>query len=60
MSAEQARVVVRALDDLPDDLPPDVVASAEQTLVGWRWSTTPTPWPCSGKRILSDRRPRGR
>ena len=53
MSAEQARVVVRALEDLPDDLPADTVASAEETLVGWRWSTTPTPYGCSGKRILS-------
>ncbi len=53
MSAEQARVVVRALDDLPDDLEPGVVASAEQTLVELALVHDPDALALLGKRILS-------
>ncbi len=53
MSAEQARVVVRALDDLPDDIPADVVASAEQTLVELALDHDPDALALLGKRILS-------
>ncbi len=53
MSLEQARVVVRALDDLPDDIPADVVASAEQTLVELALVHDPDALALLGKRILS-------
>ena len=33
MLLEQARVIIRALEDLPDDLDPQIVALAEKTLV---------------------------
>ncbi len=53
MSAEQARVVTRALDDLPDDLEPGVVASAEQTLVELALVHDPDALALLGNRILS-------
>ncbi len=53
MSAEQARVVVRALEDLPEDLDAEMVASAEETLVGLALVHDPDALRLLGKRILS-------
>jgi Domain of unknown function (DUF222) len=48
----QAHVVVRALDDLPDDVPTDVLALAEQTLVGHAAEFGPRQLASLGRRIL--------
>ncbi len=48
----QARVVAHALDQLPEDVPADVVASAEQQLVAYAADFGPRELRVLGRRIL--------
>lgn len=48
----QARVIARALDALPADVPPDLHALAEETLVGHAAEFGPKPLGRLGRRIL--------
>ena len=48
----QARVIVRALDALPDDVPAEVTAIAEQTLVGYAADFGPRELTRLGRHIL--------
>jgi len=48
----QAHVIARALDNLPDDVPSEVVTSAEETLVGYAADFAPKPLARLGARIL--------
>ncbi len=52
VSLAQARVVVDALDALPDDLDPALVADAESRLVGWCAEFPPAQLRTLGRRIL--------
>jgi hypothetical protein len=51
-SVEHARVIVRALVDLPGDLEPDLVASAEKTMVEEAHHLTPKQLRTVGKHLL--------
>ena len=53
VSPAQAKVVVDALDALPDDLDPELMAKAEVQLVGWCNRFTPHELRSLGKRILA-------
>jgi len=48
----QAHVIARALDHLPDDVPSEVVTSAEETLVGYAADFAPKQLARLGARIL--------
>jgi len=48
----QARVIAHALDELPDDVPADVVAQAEQQLVAYAAEFGPRDLRVLGRRIL--------
>jgi len=48
----QAQVIARALDALPDEIPADTVASAEEALVGYAADFGPRPLARLGARIL--------
>ncbi len=48
----QARVIVRALDDLPEDVPAEMIGLAEETLVGHAASFGPRQLARLGRRIL--------
>lgn len=48
----QARVISRALDELPDGVPADVVARAEQSLVGYAADFSPRQLVRLGRRIV--------
>jgi Domain of unknown function (DUF222) len=52
MSLAQAEVVVRALDDLPPDLPPGVADRAEAHLVAESGTFTPSELRVMGRRVL--------
>ncbi|WP_435770297.1 DUF222 domain-containing protein [Nocardioides sp. SYSU DS0651] len=52
VSAEQARVITRALDDLPSDLGPEVLTSAETLLVGYARDFRPSALRRIGRHIL--------
>jgi hypothetical protein len=51
-SVAQARMIVQALDDLPDRVGPDVIESAEVTLVGHAARFRPSQLRRLGRRIL--------
>ncbi|WP_435747529.1 DUF222 domain-containing protein [Nocardioides sp. SYSU DS0663] len=53
MNAEQARVVTRALDRLPDDLDPEVLARAERHLVAEAADHDPRALAIIGKHLLT-------
>ena len=53
VSPAQAKVVVEAVDALPSDLDPDLVAKAEGQLVGWCTRFAPHELRRLGKRILA-------
>ncbi len=48
----QAHAIIKALNDLPTDLDPDIKAQAEETLVGYAGSFDPTQLRRIGRRIL--------
>lgn len=48
----QVRVIAHALDELPDDVPPDVVADAEAQLVAYAAQFGPSELRVLGRRIL--------
>ena len=52
VSEAQARVIARALDDLPDEVPADLVALAERTLAGHCGQFGPRQLARLGRRIL--------
>ncbi len=52
LTTAQAATIVRALDDLPDGLDPDLVARAEQALVSHATEFAPKELRCLGRRIL--------
>ena len=52
MSTAQADVIARALDDLPDETPADVVATAERVLVEHAATFAPAELRVLGSRIL--------
>ncbi len=52
VSTAQADVIARALDDLPDETPADVVATAEKTLVEYAATFAPKELRRLGSRIL--------
>ncbi|MFD1248719.1 DUF222 domain-containing protein [Nocardioides ginsengisoli] len=52
VSAAQARVIVDAIDELPADVGPDLLARAEQTLVGFAGRHRPSELRRLGRRIL--------
>ncbi len=52
VSTAQADVIARALDDLPDETPPDVVATAERVLVEHAATFAPKELRVLGGRIL--------
>ncbi|HWJ82294.1 MAG TPA: DUF222 domain-containing protein [Nocardioides sp.] len=53
LSPAQAKVVVEALDALPDDLDPDIMTKAETQLVTWCTQFKPHELRLLGKRILT-------
>lgn len=52
VNCAQARVIVRSLAELPDDLDPDLHARAEQTLIGYADRFAPTQLRALGRKIL--------
>ncbi len=53
MNPEQTRVVITALEDLPEDLDHDLVARAEETLVGYATVHDPVELTTLGAHILA-------
>ncbi len=53
MNPDQVRVVVTALDDLPEDLEPDLLVQAEEALVGYAADFDPKELTTLGAHILT-------
>lgn len=52
VALDQARVIVRALEELPEDLEPEQVALAEKVLVGYAAEHDPATLKVLGRRVL--------